>query len=143
MDLVFAEEVLESRSVTQHLEGAVGLSLGCLFAPESKLTNQGEDQGEGDHAAESPVKLFCDCHCLFHLLAMSHDQFPLAKRISTTSVASWPGSYFHCLTAFCAASMSSGCPPRVFTDLTCPLGATSNSSLTAPEMFILLASSGY
>ena len=65
VDLVLAEQVLKSRSVAQQPERTVGLALRRLLAPECELIYQGKDQGEGDHPAKSPVKLLCDCHCLF------------------------------------------------------------------------------
>src|SRR2546429_290755 len=59
----------------------------------------------------------------------------------------WPfkvvGSYFHCNTAFNAASMSSGCPLTTRAWTTFPCSSITASTTTVPQMCASRASGGY
>src|ERR1019366_1428830 len=67
-----------------------------------------------------------------------------SKRNPTPAVDSpRPASKRHFLTASRTALASTGCPPISFTSLIDPLAATVIITLTTPERFMRLASSGY
>src|SRR5579863_89607 len=108
--------------------------------------HRGHVHNEHDHdhqedESKTQIKLFLDRHALSpHPDRRCHLGSNLKSRTPVDSVGD--GSKRHFRAASSAALASTGCPPRMRSSLTTPLGATTTSILTVPAMFIFRARSG-